>query len=203
MHPSAAAPLQPAPHRPETELDDCVDARTDNEIVAAVRDGDIASYAELYRRHYRMAGSVARRAGVSFDDADDVVAEAYMKVLRALHSGLGPTENFPGYLATAVRRVAWTAQELSWRYRPTDDALFLETPADIAEVESLASTAAGSALAALPQASQSLLWRVDVEGHRVADIALEAGKSPNSVSAAACRARKRLRAEYARRVGAA
>ena len=43
-----------------------------------------------------------------------------------------------------------------------------------------------------------LLWRVVVEGDRVGDIARELDKSPNAVSAAACRARKRLRSEYQR-----
>lgn len=178
------------------------DPRSDRELVQAVRDGDTASYDELYRRHQKMANQVARRAGASFHDADDIVSEAHTKVLRALRHGLGPTENFPGYLATAVRRVAWASERASWRMRPTDDAL-LDGSVEDPDLDPLGDTAVGAALAALSPAMQALLWRVVIEGHGVSDIARELGTSPNSISAAAWRARKRLRAEYGLRVSVA
>jgi RNA polymerase sigma factor (sigma-70 family) len=174
----------------------------DEDLVAAARDGDPASFAELYRRYQKMAGTVARRAGVAHEDADDVVAEAYTKLLRALRGGRGPSENFPGYLATAVRRVAWAVQEDAKHYRPTDDLTLLDVETGF-DPDDLGDSVAGAALAALPRESRTLLWRVEVEGHRIGDIALDLGKSPNSVSAAACRARKRLRSEYVRRISAA
>lgn len=173
------------------------DRRSDGELVLAVRNGDSAAYAELYQRYHLLAVRVARRAGITGDDAEDVVAEAYAKVLRALRGGRGPTENFPGYLATAVRRVAWTVHDEAARCRPTED---IELFDDLSEVsaDELKDSAIGAALAALPRSSRSLLWRVVVEGDRVGDIARELDKSPNAVSAAACRARKRLRSEYQR-----
>lgn len=173
----------------------------DPDLVDRVRTGDADCFAELYRRHRPMAGRVARRAGVSLHDVDDVVAEAFAKVLRAVRGGRGPTENFTGYLATAVKRVAWSAQEDSERCRPTDDLAVLDTVSE-AVPEPLADSVAGAAFAALPEPARSLLWRVEVDGDPVREIARELGRSPNSVSAAACRARSRLRSEYALRLGA-
>lgn len=174
----------------------------DSDLVARVRTGDAESFAELYRRHRQLAGRVARRAGVSAHDADDVVAEAFAKVLRAVRGGLGPTENFVGYLATAVKRVAWSALEDSARCLPTADLTVLDAATDAAGAETLGDSVTGAAFAALPRAARSLLWRVEVEGDPVGDIARELGKSPNSVAAAAFRARSRLRSEYALRLGA-
>jgi DNA-directed RNA polymerase specialized sigma24 family protein len=129
-----------------------------------------------------------------------------VKVLRALRGGNGPTENFPAYLATAVRRVAWAVTEDATHYRPTEDLSLFDDPdsTDLAgHSADLRDSAAGAALAALPRESRSLLWRIEVEGHRIGDIARETGKTANSVSAATCRARKRLRSEYLRQSGAA
>lgn len=157
----------------------------------------------LYRRHHRMALQAALRAGVPSGDAEDVVAEAYAKVLRAVQGGRGPTRNFPGYLATAVKRVAWSVQKQSARYHPTDDVDLLDDATGPGYPEDLTDSLAGAALAALPSASRRLLWRVEVQGDSIRDIARELGKTPNSVSAATFRARKQLRTEYLRRAGVA
>lgn len=176
---------------------------SDADLVLAVRRGEHDSFAVLYQRHHRMAVQVARRAGLGADDTDDAVAEAFAKVFRALRRGHGPTDNFPGYLATSVRRVAWGLQRDAARTRPTDDFSAFDAEAVGPDPDALRDSAAGEALAALPPSSRTLLWRVEVEGHRIHDIADELGKTPNSVSAATSRARKRLRREYARRAGAA
>jgi RNA polymerase sigma factor (sigma-70 family) len=183
---------------------------TDDQLVAAVRAGDAASFAELYSRHQAMAGLVARRAGATHEDVDDVVAEAYARLLRALRGGRGPSENFPGYLAVAVRRIAWAVHQDATRLRPTGEIDRLDHEVDAgtdsladALCDSLGDSPAGAALAALPDSARELLWRLEVEGERVADLARELGKSPNAVSAAATRARRRLRREYLRRTGAA
>ncbi|RZI87148.1 MAG: sigma-70 family RNA polymerase sigma factor [Microbacterium sp.] len=175
-------------------------ATPDDLLVDGVRAGEPECFAELYRRHQQLAVGVALQAGIGRQDADDVVAEAFAKVLRALRSGLGPTENFRGYLTLAVRRVAWAAQADSSRYRPTDDQVLLEGAGQTTVPESLDGSPAGDALAALPHDAQILLWRTAVDGDQVSEIARELGKTSNSVAAAASRARSRLRSEYARRV---
>lgn len=173
----------------------------DSELIARVRTGDAECFAELYRRHRKLADRVARRAGVSPHDTEDVVAEAFAKVLRAMRRGHGPTETFTGYLALAVRRVAWSAQRDSKRCRPTDDLDLLDAVSDSADVPSIGDPVT-AAFAALSQEARSLLWRVVVDGDPIGEIARDLGKTPNSVSAAAFRARARLRSEYSRRLSA-
>jgi DNA-directed RNA polymerase specialized sigma24 family protein len=43
---------------------------------------------------------------VPSDVADDIVAEAFARVLAAIRSGGGPSQTFRGHLLTAVRNVA-------------------------------------------------------------------------------------------------
>ena len=65
----------------------------------------VHSYEELYVEH----APAARRLALSMvasDMADDIVAEAFARVLAAIRSGGGPSQTFRGYLLTAVRNVA-------------------------------------------------------------------------------------------------
>lgn len=176
-------------HRP---LDS--DSTSDNRLLHATRRGDEAAFATLYERYLVTTRKVAHRAGVRPSDVDDVVADAWTRVLRAIRGGKGPTDNFAGYLATAVRRVAWAHS----RYHatvllPDDDAALDGVWVDPLP-ESLAETELGRALRALPPAWLEVIWRVEVHGEKVAAIAQEQGRSANSVSATASRARRRLRA---------
>lgn len=180
---------------------DAVDASdattTDAQLLDATRCGSTEAFGELFVRYQHIAVKVARRAGVRPGDVDDVVADAWARVLRAIDGGKGPTENFPGYLATAIRRVSWAYNEHHSLQFATDDQATLdgvwidEIPA------SLVDTDMGRALARLPRPWREVIWRVEVDREKVASIAAEQGKSANSVSAIASRARKRLRAELA------
>ena len=57
-------------------------------------------------------------------------------------------------------------------------------------VEQFESGAAAKAFASLPERWQVVLWHLEVEGQKPADIAPLLGMSPNSVSALAYRARE-------------
>ena len=85
---------------------------TDLELLDRVRAGDPASLGELWSRYRGWAHHVARSTTTRFD-AEDVVQEAFAKVLTALRNGRGPTEGFAHYLRTAIRNVAatWGARE--------------------------------------------------------------------------------------------
>src|SRR4051794_33955277 len=82
-------------------------APTDAELLDAVRSGDSAAYGQLYTRHMAAAQSLAHQLVRGPTDADDVVAEAFARVLDLLHRGGGPVDGFRPYLLTAVRRVAY------------------------------------------------------------------------------------------------
>src|SRR5260370_39865893 len=72
--------------------------------------GAETSYAELYIEH----APAARRVALSLvprDVADDIVAEAFARVLAATREGGGPSHAFRAYLLRAVRNLAhdWLA----------------------------------------------------------------------------------------------
>lgn len=170
-------------------------AASDAELLDAVRRGDPEAFGLLFTRYQAVAVKVARRAGIRSGDVEDVVGDAWGRVLRAIRGGAGPTDNFPGYLATAIRRVSWAYHGHHAAFLPTDDEATLDGIWIDELPDSLADTELGRALAKLPRAWREVLWRVEVDGEKVAAIAAEQGKSPNSVSAIASRARRRLRAE--------
>src|SRR5690348_4396871 len=70
------------------------DQRTDAELIEDVRGGQIAAYGELYRRHVGAARNLARQLTKSAAEHDDLVSEAFTKVLDSLRAGGGPENAF-------------------------------------------------------------------------------------------------------------
>ena len=170
-----------------------VEGPSDAALLVATRRGDETSFAALYERYTLTARKVARRAGVRPCDLDDVVADAWARVLRAIRGGKGPTDNFPGYLATSIRRVAWAHAEHHATFLLPDNEATLDGVWLDSLPESIADTALGKALRDLPPAWLEVIWRVEVDGEKASAIARQQGRSANSVSATASRARRRLR----------
>ncbi|MEN2740531.1 sigma-70 family RNA polymerase sigma factor [Microbacterium sp. X-17] len=168
---------------------------SDDELVAIARRGDDVdgdAYAELWRRHSPAAYAAAR----SFTslDADDVVAEAFTRILVAIRAGGGPMMGFRAYLLTSVRNVA---REWGSRHGHVD-ATDLEDLADPAETEdsAIAAMEAGataSAFRSLPTRWQEVLWYSEVENLKPRHFAPLLGLSANAASALAVRAKQGFR----------
>lgn len=171
------------------ELDDAA-------LISAVRSGDTAAYGTLFDRHRDAATRLARQLSPS--DADDLVAESFTRVLALLQDGKGPELAFRAYLLTAVRRLHVDRVRSTTKVRPTDDDAELDRPAPSADRSEIAfeSAAAAAAYSALPERWQMVLWHLDVEGEKPADVAPLLGMTPNGVSALAYRAREGLRQSY-------
>src|SRR5688500_1410862 len=95
-------------------------ARDDGQLIAAVRSGDTDAYGELFARHV----DAGRRLARSLTDpvaADDLVSEAFTKVLAVLQRGDGPDLAFRPYFLTAVRRLHVDGIRATDRVRPTED----------------------------------------------------------------------------------
>ncbi len=170
---------------------------SDAELISSVRGGDVSSYGDLFARHRDAATRLARQL-VSQSDADDLVSEAFAKVLNVLLAGGGPDVAFRAYLLTAVRRLHVDKIRATNRAMPTDDL----TPYDEGEpfkdtvIAGFEGGAAARAYASLPERWQLVLWHLEVEGQKPAEIAPLLGMTPNSVSALAYRAREGLRQAY-------
>lgn len=78
---------------------------TDAELVAAACRGDVASFAHLYERHYRLAVGIARCRLADGHLAEDAAQEAFAVACRTLAS-LQDGDRFPQWLGTICRRTA-------------------------------------------------------------------------------------------------
>ncbi|QKV73894.1 RNA polymerase sigma factor [Amycolatopsis sp. Hca4] len=178
----------------------------DAELIAAVRAGQLTAYGVLYSRHRGAAHSLARRLAHSVVEADDLVSEAFAKVLSALRGDHGPESAFRAYLLTALRHIAYNKARRARRLHLTENveatAIEAAGPEKIAEpfrdtaIARLEHSMAAQAFARLPARWQEVLWHAEIEGLTPAEVAPLMGLSPNSVSALAYRARDGLRQEY-------
>ncbi|GAB3801217.1 hypothetical protein GCM10028798_16850 [Humibacter antri] len=170
----------------------------DAELVRLTRKGDTDAYATLFRRHASAAASVARSVTSTYEP-DDLVSEAYARILQALKSGNGPTNAFRPYLFTTVRNIA-----ASWG-RAGKDALPLE-PEEldrlaVQEDHSLATlerSMTTQAFRSLPPRWQEALWYSEVEGMQPAELAPLVGLSAQAAAALCYRAREGLRQAWIR-----
>ncbi len=176
-------------------------ARTDGpgdaELIAAVRGGDNRAYGTLFERHAEAARRLARQL-VPGPDSDDLVSEAFAKVLVVLQRGGGPDLAFRAYLLTAVRRLHVDRVRATSRLHLADDLTPFEpgVPFRDTAVEGFENQAAARAFASLPERWQLVLWHTEVEGQKPGEVAPLLGMSANSVSALAYRAREGLRQAF-------
>ncbi len=171
---------------------------SDADLIAAARLGDAAAYGVLYQRHSRAARRLASQIVKTPIDADDVVAETFVRVLYALKGGNGPIEAFRPYLLTAVRRVAVDLVSGQRRQIPTDDADMPDPgqPFDDPVIADLERSLIRRAFWSLPERWRAVLWHTDIEEARPAEVATQLGLSANGVSVLRRRAREGLSQAY-------
>ena len=169
----------------------------DAELITEVRAGDIEAYGVLFSRHVDAARRLARQLAAPAD-VDDLVSDAFAKVLAVLQRGDGPDLAFRAYLLTTLRRLHVDRYRATSRTRPTDDLTALDpgVPFHDTVVEEFEHATAARAFGSLPERWQTVLWHVEVEGMRPAQVAPLLAISANSVSALAYRAREGLRQAY-------
>ncbi|SEQ30398.1 RNA polymerase sigma factor, sigma-70 family [Lentzea albida] len=176
---------------------------SDADLIDAVRDGRVEEYGKLYERHVRSANMLALQLSSSSSDADDLVSEAFAKVLAALRAGGGPGASFRPYLLTAVRHAAYDRTRKEKRVELAGDveevpgaAKATSVPFRDKAVEDLDQTLAATAFATLPERWRTVLWHTAIEGQSPGEIAPLLGLTPNGVSAMAFRAREGLRKAF-------
>jgi RNA polymerase sigma factor (sigma-70 family) len=151
--------------RPDMSVTTSVEAPSDAELISAVRGGDLDAYGTLFERHVDAARRLARQL-VPAGDADDLVSDAFVKVMGVLQRGGGPDLAFRAYLLTAVRRLQVDRFRAGSRLHTTDDmdAFDPGVPFRDTAVEGFESAAAARAFASLPERWQLVLWHTEVEG---------------------------------------
>lgn len=174
-----------------------VELLDDNDLLRLTRQGSDEAYAALYNRYVYPARRLARHLG-GREESDDVVADAFAQILDLLKRGKGPDRAFRAYLFTTIRHESGRRAKASGRVVVTDDQAQIDTavPFGDGQLDDFERTAIRAAYESLPPRWRTVLWHLDVEGHRPAELADVLGVKANSVSALVYRARSGLRDAY-------
>ena len=169
---------------------------SDDEVVAAAKQGDPAAWRELYRAHAgRLLVWLETRSGAdSAVSAEDLLAETWLVAARRVHEFDGDSDAFAGWLFGIGRRLAANNRRRFGRRR-TD-------PAGLQLVDSAVDGHEGPVtdrdwvrkkLADLPRRERDVVSCLDVVGLSIADTATALGISESAVRVARHRGFKRLR----------
>ncbi|SEP53979.1 sigma-70 family RNA polymerase sigma factor [Amycolatopsis saalfeldensis] len=175
-------------------------ARGDADLIAAVRRGKIEAFGELYARHETAASFLARRLSGSHAVAEDLVQEAFEKILDLLRDGKGPDSAFRSYLLTTLRHCAYDHARKHKKVEPIGDfsdrlgyrdelvVHFRDT-----ELANLEERLAAKAFALLPDRWRTVLLLREIKQLTPAEIAPLMSLTSENVSALLYRARRGLR----------
>ncbi|MFI5426977.1 RNA polymerase sigma factor [Aeromicrobium sp. UC242_57] len=174
-----------------------LDELGDSELLRLARDGAQDAYAALFDRYSYPAYRLARHLGQR-DESDDVVSEAFARVLALLRRGKGPETAFRAYLFTTIRHEAASRAKARQRVVPTDDVEQIDQAVRFGDgqLDVFERTTIRAAYESLPPRWRTVLWHVDVEGRGAVEIGPLLELSANSVSALVYRARSGLREAY-------
>ena len=90
---------------------------TDRKLIIACRRGDERAWETIIARYERLVFSIARRHGLSADDAADVTQTVFIILLQSIDR-LPDGVNLGGWLTTVTRRHTWRAMTRLGRELP-------------------------------------------------------------------------------------
>jgi RNA polymerase sigma-70 factor (ECF subfamily) len=172
----------------------------DHALISRAQAGDAAALENVYRAFERSVYTVARRICRTPQDAEDVVQETFVEVLRSIHRYRGD-----GPLAAWVKKVAASKALMKIRkHRPEQHDQPLEesdrgVPAGsgAAVIGQTGTTHhrvdLESAMSRLSDTSRAVVWLHDVEGYTHEEIASMMGRTTSFSKSQLARAHVRLR----------
>jgi RNA polymerase sigma factor (sigma-70 family) len=175
-----------------------LDTGDDAALIAAVRQGRSDLYGELYARYVAAATAYGRRLTRNGDDADEIVAEAFTRLLVMIRRGAGPVDEFRPYLMRTVRNLAFDRSRSERKVELTDQTTLLEGVEQFVDpVEQAVDRALlTQAFVRLPPRWQQVLWLTCVLGHGIEQAGEALGLNASAVTSLAYRAREGLRQEF-------
>lgn len=166
-------------------------------LLSRLRGGQDEAFSELFELHAPAVRRLARGIAADHSEAEDITAETFFRVLRAIKRGKGPNDNVRGYLLTVARRVAWEWKGASHDVPVSDDELtFRAGVSEFNASRTAEHTLITRAFTSLPERWRTVLWQTEVEGEQPAAVGPKFGLSANATAALARRARQGLRAAY-------
>lgn len=175
-----------------------ISSLSDAELIEAVRHGSTEAFGVLYERHRTAARRASTYLARSEAEREEVVSEAFARILKVLQAGKGPTEEFRPYLHATMRNIAInTTRQQSPLSLVADMGVFdSPTGAEDPATSEFHREMITRAFTSLPERWRTVLWHTEVEGEPPAAVAPLLGMSPNGVAALAYRAREGLSRAY-------
>ncbi|GAA3180920.1 RNA polymerase sigma factor [Nonomuraea roseoviolacea] len=172
--------------------------QSDAELLEAVKAGNAAAFRLLQDRHAPAARALARRLVRGEAEVEDVVAEAFTRILDLVGRGAGPEDAFRAYLLTVVRRTVHDRARVESRRVTPDEPFDPAVPFVDPALAGLERSMLARAFLSLPERWRAVLWHVEVERAGPAEVAPLLGLSRGEVSPLAYQAREGLRQAYVR-----
>jgi RNA polymerase sigma factor (sigma-70 family) len=172
-------------------------ARSDAELVAAVRAGDSRAFADLYSEHVDSVRRVAYHLVGDSDATADAVQDTFTRALQHL-CDLREPDRFRPWLLSIARHAATDQLRARKRVMALDeshDELLASTgprPESVAEVRELADQVQGC-VAGLSKRDAAAVTMVTQLGFTPAQVADALGVTPGAAKVIVHRARRRLR----------
>jgi RNA polymerase sigma-70 factor (ECF subfamily) len=147
-----------------------------------------AAFTAFHASHARALWAYVYRVTGQGADADDIVQEAFLRLLRA-----GPATDDEEQRRRFLYRVASNLIVDRWRRKTRDERGAAAHPASAAVVAPQPDADVARTFTELAPRDRALLWLAYVEGASHQEIAASLGVGPRSVRVLLFRAKKRLR----------
>lgn len=173
-------------------LDDPIDERSDDELVAAARNGSVAAFEVLVRRHQAFVTATAMRVVRNRTTAEDLAQEALFRAWRRLGDFRGDAQ-FRSWVYRIVTNLALNHVERS-RELPHDELPENMRPSTTEGqvMEQAIEDQWSREIAELPEELRAPYVMRERQGLAYEDIATELGIPLNTVRTRIHRARKRV-----------
>lgn len=177
--------------------------RTEAELIAAVKNGDAASFEPLVRQHLPRVFATARRYARRESEVEDIVQEVWLKAYQKLGSFRGEAP-FEHWLMRMTVRTCYDFLRVHQRNRetsfseltePEQDWLdrFVKAPDSASEDADAARQLVERALERLTPAARLIITLLEIEDRSVKEISALTGWSVPLVKVRAFRARAAMR----------
>lgn len=174
----------------------------DAALILASRSGDLDAIATLYSRHCPAALRAARAIGGP-GMAEDLVAEAFTRVLTSIRAGGGPDHALRPYLVTTIRHLFVDAVRRSAREVLVGESAEAIDGIQPDDSESCVEhSVMFEVLVALPPRWREILWRTIVLDEPLCIVGASMGLNANAAAALSFRARAGLAKAYRDQVAA-
>jgi RNA polymerase sigma factor (sigma-70 family) len=159
-------------------------------LIARAQSGDLEALEALYRAFETPVYNLARRMVRTPEDAEDVLQETFLEVVRSIRAYRGE-----GHLWGWIRRIAASKALMRIRRREVraEEAFDEEVAAGTAPVPMAARLDLERAFERLSETSRAVVWLHDVEGYTHEEIAEMMGKTVSFSKSQLARAHARLR----------